>query len=379
MPELLLNSLEIQGFRAFKHLRIPRLGRVNLIVGRNNSGKSSVLEAVRLYLERGRPGVIYALLQARGETARVSVSEAQEGDTNLHLVAAHLFHGRAMLSNNTAPIRIAPNLSLEPDNRTLCISFILYIEEVDEETGVERRIPATEILDPIWDEMLPGLLVRNGTGLRAILPLDESLNLIPRPIPFRRREISPSLVFVPPNGLNNGQMGQFWDRIALRDLETAVLNCLRIISPTVERITVMSGGERGNERYAVVRLKGQQEPVPLSSMGDGMTRLLHLALAGANAQDGVLLIDEVENGIHYSAQPDLWRLVFEQAQHLNIQVFATTHSLDCVTAFQQAAEENKEEEGVLIRLQHRKGEVEAILFDEDKLGFVTRQEIEVRG
>jgi AAA15 family ATPase/GTPase len=114
-------------------------------------------------------------------------------------------------------------------------------------------------------------------------------------------------------------------------------------------------------------------------MGDGMNRMLNLILALVNAQNGMLLVDEVENGIHYSIQPDLWRLVFHTAQRLNVQVFATTHSLDCVHAFQQAAAENVDEEGVLIRLQHRKGEVEAVLFDEDKLGLATREQIEVRG
>lgn len=114
-------------------------------------------------------------------------------------------------------------------------------------------------------------------------------------------------------------------------------------------------------------------------MGDGMTRMLHLVLALVNARDGMLLIDEVENGIHYSVQPDLWRLVFQVARRLNVQVFATSHSLDCVQAFQRAAEEDEAEEGILIRLQHRKGEIEAVPFDEDKLGFATREQIEVRG
>jgi hypothetical protein len=66
------------------------------------------------------------------------------------------------------------------------------------------------------------------------------------------------------------------------------------------------------------------------------------------------------------------------ARRLNVQVFATTHSWDCIEAFQTAAAESPEE-GVLVKLrQNSKGDVEAIVFDEDELAIITRDQIEVR-
>lgn len=108
-----------------------------------------------------------------------------------------------------------------------------------------------------------------------------------------------------------------------------------------------------------------------------MQRMLGIALALVNAENGILLIDEIENGLHYSIQTDLWRLIFQVAQRLNIQVFATSHSWDCIESFQKAAQEN-EQEGILIRLEHKKGEVVATIFDEDKLAIATREQIEIR-
>ena len=112
-------------------------------------------------------------------------------------------------------------------------------------------------------------------------------------------------------------------------------------------------------------------------MGEGMNRMLGIALALVNAKDGMLLIDEVDTGLHYSVLPDLWRLIFEVAHRLNVQVFATSHSWDCIQAFQQAAD-NTEEEGVLVRLETRKDGVGAVTFDERELAIVTREQIEVR-
>ncbi len=108
-----------------------------------------------------------------------------------------------------------------------------------------------------------------------------------------------------------------------------------------------------------------------------MNRLFGIALALVHAKDGLLLVDEIENGIHYSVQPDLWRLVFEMATRLNVQVFATTHSYDCIKAFEEAARES-EEEGVLVRLA-RKGDRTLVgEFDERELEIAVEGEIEVR-
>ena len=113
-------------------------------------------------------------------------------------------------------------------------------------------------------------------------------------------------------------------------------------------------------------------------MGDGMVRLFHLALALVNSKGGILLVDEIENGLHYSVHEDLWKLVFKTARDLNVQVFATTHSWDCIEAFQRAACEDESSEGYLIRLGWRKDEVVATVYDENDLAIVTRDHIEVR-
>jgi len=368
MP-LVLSSLEVQGFRAFRRLVITRLGRVNLIVGKNNTGKSSVLEALRLYATGGNPQTIFELLEHRGEVA----SRPPRKPNHAHLMAEHLFYGRQALSHISAPIWIAQR---PHDPEHLTITFDRYIEDYDPDTpslfASDPTLTKSQIADLVGASA--GLRIQVGSATRYLLPFNED-GYLDRRSYFLRGKTHPPAVAVSPSGLSAGGTGQLWDQIALTDLEAELLASLRLIEPGVERLSFVGD----QDRSPVVRLLGSDRPVPLSSMGDGMTRMLHLVLALVNARDGMLLIDEVENGIHYSVQPDLWRLVFQVARRLNVQVFATSHSLDCVQAFQRAAEEDEAEEGILIRLQHRKGEIEAVPFDEDKLGFATREQIEVRG
>ena len=128
----------------------------------------------------------------------------------------------------------------------------------------------------------------------------------------------------------------------------------------------------------VVKLVDHDRPVPLKSLGDGAVRLFGFALALANCRNGFLLIDEAENGIHYSVHTDFWRVILRTAHENNVQVLATTHGWDCIRGFARAATENNAAEGILVRLEKKGGGVHAIEYSEDELETAAEQGIEVR-
>ena len=106
-------------------------------------------------------------------------------------------------------------------------------------------------------------------------------------------------------------------------------------------------------------------------------RLFGAALAMANCSDGFLLIDEAENGIHHSVQHQFWAMILETASRNNIQVFATTHSFDCVKGFARAAIESGDA-GLLFRLEKDADEMKCIPYSEEELGSAAHSNIEVR-
>ena len=114
-----------------------------------------------------------------------------------------------------------------------------------------------------------------------------------------------------------------------------------------------------------------------------MQHILQLALQISPAKGGFLLIDEFENGLHYSVQEKVWHLLFELAEKLDIQIFATTHSWDCIESFAKVAVAKKGVEGVLFRIGKSvrtsdKGRVIATVFDEEQLYNITQSDVEVR-
>lgn len=179
----------------------------------------------------------------------------------------------------------------------------------------------------------------------------------------------------------NSKLAQYWDSVALTEEEDLSLKALRLTRGDVERVAVVGDESPRNRRISrrvVVKLKGHSQPIPLKGLGDGVTRLFAAALALANSRGGFLLLDEAENGIHYSVQLDFWRMVLRAAQKYNVQVLATTHSKDCVKGFAQAVNEIDEAEGVYLRIEHQEEHEWTVEYGEEELDTVVAQDIEVR-
>ena len=178
---------------------------------------------------------------------------------------------------------------------------------------------------------------------------------------------------------NDFELEGFWNRVALTDDESRAVQSLHAIGGgNVERIAFVGDSKRRPSRHAIAKLKGQDNPVPLKSLGDGAVRLFGVSLALASSRGGFLLIDEAENGIHHSAQQAFWRMVLQTAFVNDVQVLATTHGWDCVVGFAEAAAELDDADGVLVRLERHGNEIRAVEYSENDLTAAAKYGIEVR-
>lgn len=152
---------------------------------------------------------------------------------------------------------------------------------------------------------------------------------------------------------------------------------MQILEPTVERINFTS--RQTFNSGILLKLRGQDDPVPLGSMGEGMRRILSLVMAAVTVKNGFLLVDEIDTGLYYDTQTDMWRLLLEIAQRLNVQVFATTHSWDCICAFQEALAQLEDSSvGKLFRLSLRDDNIRSVAYTSDELAIAVPHSIEVR-
>jgi len=371
-----IGTLTIERFRALRQLKIDGLGRVNLVTGRNNTGKSSVLEALRILASDASPSVISSILRFREEDVGEMEESSRPLDAEGLFQLSSLFHGFPQFSMELESIVIASNGGQRPMKLSMEAGW--FSEERDPD-GSRKLVPQPRELFGEGDA-LPALVIEAG-GARRIMALDTFRRYPYRPRPFRSDFADESrlpCVFVSPyGGERTATLGPLWDKIALSDREKDVVEALRIVDPEISAISMVGGEGPRETRRAIVRAADVPRPVPLRSFGDGLNRLFGIVLSLVNAKDGLLLIDEFENGLHHTVQTDIWRAVFRLARSLNIQVVATSHSWDSIEAFQRAASEDPAE-GVLIRLSRKGEDVIPTLFREDELAIATRDRIEVR-
>ena len=374
----MLNSFQIHKFRLFQHLEVKNLGRVNLIVGKNNSGKSTFLEAVELYASNASATVMLELVESRQETW---FSEAQSHSQNfISNPVRHLFFGHKLPSIGGDGISLGEVSS----NIKLRIGAAAYQNKNDDE-GTIRKI---RISDVEFDEDISNveffLVAEEGERTRRIFRLDRNIRDIRRSsrIFYERQESEFKYTWqiVSTANMPNRKLAALWDLTSLTDLESEVISALRLIDGRVTGVAFVEDVSRGttsDNRVPLVKIKGIDEPLPLKSMGDGMTRLFHIIVALVNARNGLLLIDEFENGLHWSVQPKVWDIVFQLSERLNVQIFATTHSRDCIKGFYQAWN-NYPTLGAFFRLDAKNESIKATEYTSESLSDSIDMDVEVR-
>lgn len=351
----MLKDFEITNFRTFKHLKIDRLGRVNLIVGKNGSGKTCLLEALELFASDISPTVIGKHLHRRKEYF-IDPATGDQTDN-----AGSLFFGRRPDEAD------AFNLTGGMKNRREPISFTIEAG-MESMTGLTLEVSRYPADDRDQDFVYPAGASLNGGTLIEYT--------------YQWSDMRSPLVEIPSERLQRNDHARWWDFIVRSRMKPKVLEHLSVIAPMRE-IDLVLGGT--SPQFLVTTQR--DIPVPIESLGDGVLHLFQIICAALMSRGikssqgsitGFLLIDEIENGLHYSVHADMWRMVFRLAKELDIQIFATTHSLDCIRGFAEAVADGNEEDGLLTRLQAGDDEHYAIQYDCEDMQTAVEQEIEMR-
>ncbi len=373
----MLKSFQIDNFRLFQHLKVGSLSRVNLVVGKNNAGKSTFLEALELYASNASPTILLNLVESRQETW---FSEAQRYSQNfLDNPVRHLFFGHKLPRVGEQGITLGEVSS----STKLHIGAAAYQDKSDDK-GTIRRVRLSDIeMDDDLPDVEVFLVAEEGERTRRLFRLDRDVKHIRQTFraSYGRQDDEFKYIWqtVLTENMSNRKAAALWDLTSLTNLEPEIISALGLIDERVSGVAfVEDNSQRGSDnRIPLVKIKDIDEPLPLRSMGDGITRLFHIIVALVNARNGLLLIDEFENGLHWSVQPKVWDIVFQLSERLNVQVFATTHSRDCVAGFDYAWN-NHPALGAFFRLDAKDKFIKATEYTSETLTDAIDMDVEVR-
>ncbi len=381
----MLRDLTIQNYRCFKDFHIDDLARVNLIVGMNNSGKTSLLEAVYLLVNQENIQCLIESIYNRGEITEspISLVSGETHQRSINYQTRHIFYGHQLNHNQIISLQSQKEYPL-----SLKIQFSRYVYSTSTPTPAPNTpISQTSSFSEIIDTKRSGFMLyysyKQSNPYDGIPALEDGLITAQFFQSWKQNQFTNSVskhnpnLFLTTSIISLEQLAIFWDRITLTPKEESVVTALKILEPSTERISFTS--HQTSNSGILLKMHGQPTPIPLGSMGEGMRRILTLAMAAVTVENGFLLVDEIDTGLHYETQTDMWRLVLEVAQQLNVQVFATTHSWDCISAFQEALDQLEDNSiGKLFRLSRKGENIRAVEYTPDDLSIAVRQSIEVR-
>jgi AAA15 family ATPase/GTPase len=371
---MLIRDLTIKGYRCFKDFSMDGLTRVNLLVGNNNSGKTSFLEAIYLLVNQPSMGTVERTIREifdnRGELSQ----QIETIDNEFKQVITRKYYLESFFNGYGKDK--CNHLVISGKEKFGNIEFSCFLGkdflqlDYPDDVSMFQNVPTmTEIIMKI------DLFFR---AVGSIFKQSSTKKISNRDFATKKdfSLLISSSVFLSTYKINFNEIAKIWDQICLTYKEEIVIEAMRIINPNIDRIGFSISPGINTIR---LKLKGLSDLIPLSSMGDGMNRILTLAMALVSTEKGVLLVDEIETGLHYEAQLDMWRLVLKTAQDLDVQVFATTHSWDCIAAFKEALQELEDQSvAKLFRLDSKYGKLRAVEYDAEEIRIAVDQGIEVR-
>ncbi len=376
-----LENVTIHQFRGLRDVELKDIGRINLLVGINNSGKTSVLEALSVY--------------CHPLDIKVWLSTANQREQDMRLYRTRLLDAiKWLFTHNSASI-------VEPDKPIILISstglfsvkkLIASYEETEqiwlsEESNIRNMSNEEEIENnneqEIESEDTPR--VRKGINLKIeVYDVDDGyqLSLLGEPSAFitnfslwedehlyrlsGKREPSLKTSVVTPSS-HRSEVGQFrlLSEATFQNFKADVVKLLQQMDNNISDIEILLPPESISSRFNIYIQHERLGLAPVSTFGDGIRRLLHIALKLASVKGGILLIDELESTIHTEALQNSFQWLVKWCTEMDVQLFATTHSLEAVDALLQVTESDSDL--VLYRLEPKEGKTKVVRHDGQRL------------
>ena len=312
-------NIDIKYFRGIDHLNIDDLSRVNIFLGQNNSGKTSILECLLLIMGMSSPDLPQSLNKIRSRNNMIGVADARYLFNNLIIS-----HSPEIVAKQTDDVL-----------RHLKLNLSYVFDEKEQTVQQNAPMPISESMALINTlEMLFDVTERAETrSYRSSLTFNQA-GLITNRKPAEGyvekdfvRLITADLLF--------GNLVNDLSELFKRKQKDLILNRLAMFDKNIYAIDILN-----NDVY--IGFEGVNELLPLGMTGDGLRRYLNIVACSANPMTNIIVIDEIDNGLHYSAYKKLWEAIFTLATTTNKQVFITTHSKETLYHLNEMLEEHPE-------------------------------------
>jgi hypothetical protein len=359
----MIKSLEVENFRAFRELQLHDLPTVHIVVGRSASGKTALLEAIRLALG-ATPQVAWNLNAVRGLLIAMPFNpprEIFESAWNSYFfdfdITKEIVFKITDGDDKEASLRmffdkdqpVTPGISspAQPHFPTLVSTIIPLAFQRSSFAGEESKLHAT-----IATQAQGQLFLQQGPELGTVTE------------------------FFPATWQSNAQQVATWfSNLRIAGRAKDIVSIIHKQFPEIKDISSEVPQPGLGSLYATVAHRSRSMPVSLVS--SGINKFISLLIAIRTYRNGVILIDEIENGVYFQMFPALWEALHSFAVQNNTQLFLSTHSWECLKAAADVVD-NHRKDFALIQVVQQRGVSVARIATGDKAAGAIEADIEVR-
>lgn len=296
-----IKCINIKNFRGIDHLTIEDFSSVNVFLGQNNSGKTTVLEAIAMLMSMSNPDVPQAINAVRARKPFSNFIDVQYLFNNLDV---------------TTPPEVKAELSDGSSRHlTLALSYV-FDELADPKNEPQQQLGAVKYVNTL--EM--NFEIAKGTTRQSH---KSWLRVNPQGLVVNRKVADGYLenmrAWLTPSDLMTSNLANDLAELFKRNRKDTILALLKLFDTRINSIEILT-----DDIY--IGFEGMSQMLSVSMMGDGLRRYLNIVASAANPLIDILLIDEIDNGLHYSVYKKLWQALFALAEASNKQIFVTTHS-----------------------------------------------------
>ncbi len=359
---MIFKDIEIDNFRGIKHLSLAGLKQINLFVGKNNCGKSSVLDAIFLLSGFSNPLLNMRINQFR-DYNRFTEEDLALNFYNM-ITGNHIRISGCMNNGDTRELRITPLASES--------QIIISKEAVSSQALSNKEANMSTGLTMNFSYIKSSGERKNDSAAIIITNKENDDNLKIRPSKEYKETLSG--VYINSKFAFNVAVENL-TRIIKEKQEGVIVEVLQHVEPKIKSIAVLNSGISVDI--------GLNRLVPINMLGDGIRKLLAIVTSLYECKNGLILIDEIDNGMHFSSLSSLWKAIIKTAGILNVQVFATTHNIESLQSLNKVlcdSECSDSQDNIMCySLRHLPtDELKAYEYPFEKFQYVINQEIEIR-
>ncbi len=357
----MLKNIRIKNYKLFKDFTLQDLPRILLLGGKNNCGKTSVLEAVFLPLDCANPAMFMNHLSWRGLNTLSNNAES------LFAPAYHNF-------NLNQPIVFEYTINKSKKKMEYKFSPLTHADFIVHNKGQGIQIPKNQ------PEALGGIKIsffsEGKRDHQALLTHTATgLQLTGKQQQFIKHNEGTKVIFISSTMPSTQEdYARIYSELDRTNNTAELINALQILEPKLKSLHSLHSGS-ASILYGEI---GIGKKIPIALMGQGIDNLISILLGISNAKNGIALIDEMENGFHHSVLPDIWKVIATYATACNTQVIATTHSRELINGAIQGIPPELKNDFKYMRLERNKNEFKTKTYNFELLSAALETDLAIR-